>query len=300
MSGGGAPARAPADAGQQSADLWRRAGHRPLRRPAAAADLHAAPRQGRGRQRRRSRRARGGRRDDRAARPRQRALPLRGRARGRRSLRRCAHSDRDLLRLGHRARAIAALATPVAAPLFLGDGNEALWLVACAGLLISLLYEPCAGLYRVEQRPQRFLAVTLVNVAVTVVLSVVLVVHFDGGAFGARRRLLHRHARRAARRAVGPARASCSARSTASSCARCCSSACPSCPRGSRSGRSTSPTASSWRGSPRGAHRGRLRRRREHRAGGRAARDGVPARLAALRLCHQVTTARRASSIAPC
>ena len=83
---------------------------------------------------------------------------------------------------------VAALATPVAAPLFLGEGNEALWLVACAGLLISLLYEPCAGLYRVEQRPQRFLAVTLVNVAVTVVLSVVWIVHFDGGAFGARRR----------------------------------------------------------------------------------------------------------------
>ena len=78
---------------------------------------------------------------------------------------------------------IAALATPVAAPFFLGDGNEALWLVACAGLLISLLYEPCAGLYRVEQRPQRFLAVTLVNVFVTVVISVVWIVGFDGGAF---------------------------------------------------------------------------------------------------------------------
>ena len=78
---------------------------------------------------------------------------------------------------------IAALATPVAAPLFLGEGNEALWLVACAGVLISLLYEPCAGLYRVEQRPQRFLAVTLVNVFVTVVISVLWIVHFDGGAF---------------------------------------------------------------------------------------------------------------------
>ena len=51
-------------------------------------------------------------------------------------------------------------------------------------MLISLLYEPCAGLYRVEQRPQRFLAVTLVNVVVTVVISVVWIVRFDGGAFG--------------------------------------------------------------------------------------------------------------------
>ena len=78
----------------------------------------------------------------------------------------------------------AALATPVAAPLFLGEGNEGLWLVACAGLLISLLYEPCAGLYRLEQRPRSFLAVTLVNVVVTVVISVVWIVRFDGGAFG--------------------------------------------------------------------------------------------------------------------
>ncbi len=80
--------------------------------------------------------------------------------------------------------AVAALATPVASPLLLGDGHEALWLVGCGGMLVSLLYEPCAGLYRVEQRPQRFLAVTLVNVIVTVVVCVVWIVHFDGGALG--------------------------------------------------------------------------------------------------------------------
>ena len=132
-------------------------------------DLRAAPGQGRGRDRRPGRGARRRRRDDRAARPRQRALPLRRRARGRRALRRRPHGDRDLLRLGLVARCRRRARDAVAAPLLLGDGNEALWLVACAGLLISLLYEPCAGLYRVEQRPQRFLAVTLVNVAVTVV-----------------------------------------------------------------------------------------------------------------------------------
>jgi O-antigen/teichoic acid export membrane protein len=79
---------------------------------------------------------------------------------------------------------IGVLATPVAAPALLGEGHESLWLAGCAGLLVSLLYEPCAGLYRVEQRPQRFLAVTLVNVAVTVVVSVIWIVHFDGGALG--------------------------------------------------------------------------------------------------------------------
>jgi O-antigen/teichoic acid export membrane protein len=80
--------------------------------------------------------------------------------------------------------AVAAIATPLASPLLLGDGHEELWLVACAGMLVSLLYEPCAGLYRVEQRPQRFLAVTLVNVAVTVVVSVTWIIRFDGGALG--------------------------------------------------------------------------------------------------------------------
>ena len=78
----------------------------------------------------------------------------------------------------------AALATPLAAPVFLGDGHDGLWLVACFGLLVSLLYEPCAGLYRVEQRPQRFLAVTVVNVVVTVVVSVVWIIHYHGGALG--------------------------------------------------------------------------------------------------------------------
>jgi O-antigen/teichoic acid export membrane protein len=79
---------------------------------------------------------------------------------------------------------VAALATPIVAPVFLGKGHEGLWLVACFGLLVSLLYEPCAGLYRVEQRPQRFLAVTVVNVIVTVVVSVVWIIHFHGGALG--------------------------------------------------------------------------------------------------------------------
>ena len=79
---------------------------------------------------------------------------------------------------------VAALATPFVAPVFLGDGHDGLWLVACFGLLVSLLYEPCAGLYRVEQRPQRFLAVTVVNVVVTVVVSVIWIIHFHGGALG--------------------------------------------------------------------------------------------------------------------
>jgi O-antigen/teichoic acid export membrane protein len=136
---------------------------------------------------------------------------------------------------------VAAASTPFAAPLFLGNGNEGLWLVACAGLLVSLLYEPTTGLYRVEQRPQRFLAVTLVNVAVTVVVSVVWIIHFHGGALGLMAGsytgtlvalLVVLWDRR-----------------------RCCASGCRSCPRGWRSGRSTSPTGCSCCGSRRARSR---------------------------------------------
>ncbi len=79
---------------------------------------------------------------------------------------------------------LAALATPIAAPPLLGPGEESLWLLSCAGLWISLVYEPTVGLYRVEQRPARYLAITIVNVAVTVVLSAVLVVKLSDKAFG--------------------------------------------------------------------------------------------------------------------
>jgi O-antigen/teichoic acid export membrane protein len=79
---------------------------------------------------------------------------------------------------------IAALATPFAAPHLLGSGNEGLWLLSCAGLWISLVYEPTVGLYRVDQRPARYLAITLVNIVVTVVLSAILVFTLSDKAFG--------------------------------------------------------------------------------------------------------------------
>jgi O-antigen/teichoic acid export membrane protein len=82
------------------------------------------------------------------------------------------------------AAAIAALATPWAAPRLLGPGEQSLWLLSCLGLLISLVYEPTVGLYRVEQRPHRYLAITLVNVAVTIAISAVLVVTLSDKAFG--------------------------------------------------------------------------------------------------------------------
>ena len=190
--------------------------------------------------------------------------------------------------------AVAALATPVAAPLFLGDGHEALWLVACGGLLVSLLYEPCAGLYRVEQRPQRFLAVTLVNVVVTVVVSVVWIIHFDGGALGADGRLLHRA--RSSRCGVvlwdrrdalfGPID-----RALAGPLLRFGLPFMPS--RVALWALNLSNRLLVALARDRRARR-RVRRRRERGLGRRAARDGVPAGLAAVRLRRSRTTARRA------
>jgi O-antigen/teichoic acid export membrane protein len=79
---------------------------------------------------------------------------------------------------------LAALATPIAAPHLLGAGQQSLWLLSCLGLWISLVYEPTVGLYRVEQRPARYLAITIINVAVTVALSAVLVISLSDKAFG--------------------------------------------------------------------------------------------------------------------
>ena len=53
---------------------------------------------------------------------------------------------------------IAALSTPFAAPFFLGDGNEALWLVACGGLLVSLPHEHGMALEAEFARAGLFLA----------------------------------------------------------------------------------------------------------------------------------------------
>ena len=79
---------------------------------------------------------------------------------------------------------LAALATPLAAPHLLGPGEQGLWLLSCAGLWISLVYEPTVGLYRVEQRPARYLAITVVNIVVTVGMSGLLVLTLSDKAFG--------------------------------------------------------------------------------------------------------------------
>jgi O-antigen/teichoic acid export membrane protein len=79
---------------------------------------------------------------------------------------------------------LGVVATPWAAPTLLVRHHDALWLVSCAGLAVSVLYEAAAGLYRLEQLPQRYLLVTLLNVGVTVGASVLAVVALDAGALG--------------------------------------------------------------------------------------------------------------------
>ena len=70
-----------------------------------------------------------------------------------------------------------------AAPARPGNG-VAVAAARASGLWISLVYEPTVGLYRVEQRPARYLAITVVNVAVTIALSATLVISLSDKAFG--------------------------------------------------------------------------------------------------------------------
>ena len=105
------------------------------------------------------------------------------------------------------ATLVGVLATPLVADPLLGEGQETLWLVACFSLLVSLLNEALVGLYRVEARPWRFTAVTVVNVTVTVVVSVLAVTVFDAGRGGAPGRRGGRHRGRGGGRADRPPRA---------------------------------------------------------------------------------------------
>jgi O-antigen/teichoic acid export membrane protein len=79
---------------------------------------------------------------------------------------------------------IALALTPWLPDALIGPGRQDLYVVSCVGLWIALLYEPTVSLYRLEQRPARFTVITIVNVAVTVVASVIGVVVLHAGALG--------------------------------------------------------------------------------------------------------------------
>ncbi len=76
-----------------------------------------------------------------------------------------------------------AFAAPIATVLGI-DHGPGLVRAAFVGLWAQMNYEQLTSLFRVEQRPGAFVAASLTNVAITVVATVLLVVHFDLGALG--------------------------------------------------------------------------------------------------------------------
>jgi O-antigen/teichoic acid export membrane protein len=74
------------------------------------------------------------------------------------------------------------LAEPIADAFV--DGRTSLVLAAFVGLWAQMNYEQLTALFRVEERSLAFLAASLVNIAVTVVATVLLVVVWEQGALG--------------------------------------------------------------------------------------------------------------------
>jgi O-antigen/teichoic acid export membrane protein len=85
---------------------------------------------------------------------------------------------------------VAATAGAIVGYLFRGLIAEALQvpdnlvLASLFGLWISMNYDVMARVYRVERRARAWVQFTLLNVALTAVLTLVLVLHFDQGALG--------------------------------------------------------------------------------------------------------------------
>ena len=62
--------------------------------------------------------------------------------------------------------------------------SETLAVAGVAGLWVVMNYDVLARVYRIERRPKAFVAFQLANVAITVVLTILLVVVYDYGAVG--------------------------------------------------------------------------------------------------------------------
>ena len=64
------------------------------------------------------------------------------------------------------------------------SSSRELVIIGAFGLWVSMNFDILAGIYRIEQRPTAFVVYSLINVAITVVLSIVLVIPLDQGAAG--------------------------------------------------------------------------------------------------------------------
>jgi O-antigen/teichoic acid export membrane protein len=75
---------------------------------------------------------------------------------------------------------VAAI-NPIASTL---QVTRELALIGLAGLWVTIQYTIITGIYRIEQRPTAFIVYSFVNIAITVVLSIVLVIPLRMGAAG--------------------------------------------------------------------------------------------------------------------
>jgi O-antigen/teichoic acid export membrane protein len=78
----------------------------------------------------------------------------------------------------------AALAQPVSWLLFGTRSHDGLVIAAFVGLWAAMNYEQMTSLFRVEQRSLSYVIATLANVAITIAMTVLLVVVFDRGPLG--------------------------------------------------------------------------------------------------------------------
>ena len=76
------------------------------------------------------------------------------------------------------------LAQPISWLLFGTRSHDGLVVAAFVGLWAALNYEQMTSLFRVEQRSSAYVVATLVNVAITIAATVLLVVVFDKGPLG--------------------------------------------------------------------------------------------------------------------
>ena len=81
---------------------------------------------------------------------------------------------------------IATLAGVVAIdPISSGlEVTRELALIGLAGLWVTIQYTIVTGIYRIEQRPAAFIVYSFINIAITIVLSIVLVIPLRMGAAG--------------------------------------------------------------------------------------------------------------------
>ena len=63
-------------------------------------------------------------------------------------------------------------------------GGKSLTIIGLTGLWVTMNFDIVTGIYRIERRPTAFVVYSLTNVAITVVMTILLVVHWHHEAAG--------------------------------------------------------------------------------------------------------------------